>query len=280
MFDRGGGIRMHVIDEGAGPPVVLLHGNPTWSFLWRDLIAALCTNHRCIAPDHVGMGLSDKPSDTEYSYTLATRVADVAALVASLQLAEPVTLVVHDWGGMIGFGWATQHPEQVARLVILNTAAFPLPPGKPFPWPLRLTRTPLGALLVRGANAFAWTATHAAMARTKMSAAVRAAYLAPYDSWQHRIATLRFVQDIPLRPGDPAMAIVHETAARLPLFAATPAFIGWGGKDFVFDGAFLAQWRRHLTHAQVHEFADAGHFVLEDAGAELIPLITAFVRAA
>lgn len=276
-FDRGRGIRMHYIDEGQGPPLLMLHGNPSWSFYYRNLVQALSGQFRCIAPDHVGMGKSDKPGQGAYPYTLQARIDDLEALLASLNLTQPVTLTVHDWGGMIGMAWAAKHPQQVARLVILNTAAFGLPPGKALPWQLGLTRTPLGTLLVRGFNAFSGAATRLAMTRTKMSAEVRDAYTAPYDSWANRLATLRFVQDIPLQAGDPGFDIVEATKAKLGLFAKTPTLIAWGGKDFVFDDQFLAEWRRLLPAARVIYLADAGHYVLEDAAAELIPQIKQFV---
>jgi len=281
-FDRGSGLRMHYVDEaveGRGPPVLMVHGNPSWSFYYRNLVKALSGTHRCIAPDHIGMGLSDKPDDASYAYTLAQRIDDLDAFVASLKLTEPLTLVMHDWGGMIGMGWAVRHPEQVARLVILNTGAFPLPPEKPFPWPLKLTRTWLGALLVRGFNAFAYGTTVIGCRRNRMPANIARAYCAPYNSWANRIATLRFVQDIPLSPADAGYAIVKHAEANLHVFKDTPAMIGWGGKDFVFDAAFLRQWQKHLPNAKVHLIPDAGHYVLEDAADELIPLITQFVRS-
>jgi len=281
-FDRGAGVRMHYVDEGAGrekPPVLMVHGNPSWSYYYRNLITALSGTHRCIAPDHIGMGLSDKPDDAAYAYTLAQRIDDLGAFIASLQLTEPLTLVMHDWGGMIGMGWAVHHPEQVARLVILNTGAFPLPPGKPFPWPLKLTRTWLGTVLVRGFNAFAYGTTVIGCRRRRMPASIARAYCAPYDSWANRIATLRFVQDIPLRPADSGYAIVAHAEANLHRFTNTPTMIGWGGRDFVFDAAFLRTWQQHLPHATVHLMPDVGHYVLEDAADELIPLITRFVRS-
>jgi haloalkane dehalogenase len=270
---------MHYLDEGAGAPVLMVHGNPSWSFYYRNLVQALSGTHRCIVPDHIGMGLSDKPGDADYAYTLAQRIDDLDALISSLKLSEPLTLVVHDWGGMIGFGWAVRHPEQVARIVILNTGAFPLPKEKALPGLLKLTRTPLGAFLVRGFNAFARGATKVGCTRKKMSPEIAQAYCAPYDSWNNRVATLRFVQDIPLGPEDDGFDIVENVAANLHRFNTTPAIIVWGGKDFVFDDAFLRQWRKYLPQAQVHVLADAGHYVLEDAAEEVIPLISGFIRA-
>ncbi len=193
-------------------------------------------------------------------------------------MKRDVTLVVHDWGGMIGMAWAARHPERVARLVILNTAAFPLPEDKPFPWPLWLTRTPVGALLVRRLNAFSAVAARVCVTRAPMPRAVRDAYTAPYDSYDDRIATLRFVQDIPLAPGDRGWNVLEETAGKLHLFAHLPALICWGDRDFVFDLAFLREWRRHLPDARVVRFPDCGHYVLEDASAEILPLVERFLR--
>lgn len=279
FFDRGSGLRMHYVDEGIGAPVLMLHGNPSWSFYYRNLVKALSGTHRCIAPDHIGMGLSDKPGDSAYAYTLSQRIEDIEAFVASLKLTVPLSLVVHDWGGMIGLGWAVRHQEQVARLVVLNTGAFPLPPEKRLPWPLKFTRTPLGAFLVRGVNAFSWGATRVGCKRKRMPANIARAYTAPYNSWNNRIATLRFVQDIPLDSADPGFQIVQSVADNLHRFKDTPALIGWGAKDFVFDEPFLRQWRKFLPRAKVHVLADAGHYVLEDAAEELIPLIAEFVRS-
>jgi pimeloyl-ACP methyl ester carboxylesterase len=279
FFDRGAGVRMHYVDEGAGPPVVCVHGNPTWSFYYRNVIQALKVDHRVLAPDHVGMGLSDKPDDAHYAYTLQNRVDDFTHFIKSLDLKEKLTLVVHDWGGMIGFAWAVQHPDQVKKLVVLNTGAFPLPDDKQFPWQLALTRTPLGALLVRGFNAFSKTSTHLSMTQTRMPENVRQAYIAPYDTWANRIATLRFVQDIPLQPGAPGFNVVKSTADELGNLAEVPMFIGWGGKDFVFDDAFLRVWQAHFPKADLFYYADAGHYVLEDAAADLVPRIAAFIRA-
>jgi pimeloyl-ACP methyl ester carboxylesterase len=279
-FDRGAGLRMHFLDEGDAdaPPVLMVHGNPSWSFYYRNLVKALSSTHRCIVPDHIGMGLSDKPDDAAYTYSLAQRIDDLSALIESLKLTQPITLVVHDWGGMIGFGWAVKHPERIKRLVILNTAAFSLPSDTSFPAALRFTRTWLGSFLVRGFNAFSWGATVFCCRRNPMPREVALAYRAPYNTWQNRIATLRFVQDIPLDPSDRGYALVESVAAQLHKFDNTPALIPWGAKDFVFNDAFLRQWQRYLPKAKVHRIADAGHYVLEDAADEIIPMIVDFIR--
>ena len=136
------GIGLSYLDEGPrdGEAVVMLHGNPSWSYYWRHLVLALRDKYRCIVPDHVGMGLSDKPDDAAYRYTLQSRVDDLDALLDKLGVTGPVTLAVHDWGGMIGMGWAMRHAERVKRWVVLNTAMFPLPDAKPMPWQLSLGR--------------------------------------------------------------------------------------------------------------------------------------------
>ena len=280
-FDVRPGIAMSFLDEGPrdGQVVVMLHGNPSWSYYWRHLVLALRDRYRCIVPDHVGMGLSDKPADSQYEYTLQSRVDDLDAMLAHAGVVGDVTLAVHDWGGMIGFGWALKHAQRVKRLVILNTAAFPLPNAKKMPWQLALGRdSMLGAGLIRGFNAFAAGAAKQGVA-TPMPTDVRRAYLAPYDSWANRIATLRFVQDIPLAPGDRAWPLVEEAGRRLREFADRPAFIGWGLQDFVFDRHFLEAFVRALPGSEVQAFEDAGHYVLEDKHAVLAPAIRAFLDA-
>jgi haloalkane dehalogenase len=279
------GIALSYLDEGPrdGEVVVMLHGNPSWSYYWRHLVLGLRDRYRCIVPDHVGMGLSDKPDDARdasprYDYTLRSRVEDLTALLEHLGITGPVTLAVHDWGGMIGLGWALSHMPQVRRLVVLNTATFPLPAAKPMPRALAFGRdSALGALAIRGFNAFAAITSYLGVAR-RMPSAVRRAYVAPYDSWAHRIATLRFVQDIPLREGDPAWALVDEAGRRLHELADRPVFIGWGLRDFVFDRHCLDTFTTALPDAEVHAFEDADHYVLEDKHAVLVPMIRAFLE--
>jgi len=255
----------------------MVHGNPTWSFYYRNLVLALRDRYRCIAPDHIGCGYSDKPGDDSYNYTLEQRVADLEALLDGLGVTKNINLVVHDWGGMIGMAYATKYPERVKSLTVLNTSAFNLPASKPFPWPLWLCRTPLGAFLVRGFNGFSAVASHECCKRNPMSREVRAAYRAPYNSWKNRIATLRFVQDIPLRKGDPSYPEVHRVETSVGALSDKPMLICWGLKDFVFDKHFLARWKEEFPQAEVHRFDDCGHYILEDAADEVIPLIETFL---
>ena len=274
------GFKMHVLDEGQGGPeretVVMLHGNPTWSFFFRNLVLGLRDTHRVIVPDHIGCGLSDKPDEQHYPYTLERRVDDLAALLDQLEIKGRITLLVHDWGGMIGMAYATRHPDKIGRLVLLNTGAFHLPKTKRLPLSLWLCRqTPLGELIIRDTALFISVLARWAVCRP-MAQAVREGYLWPYRKPEERTGLYRFVQDIPLRPNDPGYQLVSDVQAGLPGFNRTPTIILWGDKDFVFDRHFLAEWERLLPAATVHRFADAGHYVLEDAGVEILRLMKAF----
>jgi haloalkane dehalogenase len=262
-----GGAAMRFVDDGprSSEAVVLLHGNPTWSFFYRDLITALSSEVRCIAPDHVGMGLSEKPQS--YDYTLAGRIADIEGLVHSLGLTR-IHLVVHDWGGAIGCGLAVRNPDRVGRIVLLNTAAFrsPLIPAS-----IALCRTPFpGTIVVRGLNGFAGPAVRMAMHRRKLERDERRGYLFPYDSWANRVAVDAFVKDIPLSPDHRSHATLLDIEQGLPRLRNHPVSIVWGGKDFCFHDAFLRRWTEILPDARVTHLADVGHYVLDDGGAEAV----------
>lgn len=278
------GIEMSYLDVGPrdGEVVVMLHGNPSWSFYWRHLVTALADKYRCIVPDHIGMGLSDKPDDASdarprYDYTLQSRIDDVDALLAHLGIDGPLTLAVHDWGGMIGFGWALKNPERIKRLVITNTASFPLPAEKPMPWQIAMGRhSRIGGWLIRRFNLFARGAASFGTVRM-LEPDVKRGYSAVYDGWKNAISTLRFMQDIPLDASDRAWPILQAAEKQLPHYADRPAFIGWGLRDFVFDKHFLAGFQRALPQADVHAWNDAGHYVMEDKREELPAMIRAFL---
>jgi cis-3-alkyl-4-acyloxetan-2-one decarboxylase len=280
-LDVGQGVGLHYLDEGQGEPLLMLHGNPTWSFYWRKLVAGLSSQYRCIVPDHVGCGLSDKPGDDRYDYVLDRRVDDLERLLQHLGLTSGnLTLVVHDWGGMIGMALATRHPKWVKRLVVLNTAGFGLPEGRRLPWQIGVVRyAPFFPVPVRAFNAFSRGANLLCSVRPgRLSALAKKAYLAPYNSWANRIAVQRFVEDIPLKEGDRSWATVQAVATGLSQFRATPTLVMWGRRDFVFDDAFLAQWRVKLPEAEVHTFEDVGHYVMEDAPEEVLALTKQFLH--
>jgi len=273
---------MHFVDEGPadGQPVVLVHGNPTWSFYFRHVIRALMDRQRCLAPDHIGMGLSDRPGDRDYDYTLAQRVADFGNWLDAVEPARPVDLVVHDWGGAIGMSWAAAHPARVRRIVLLNTWAFTIPGDAELPGALAFARTAIGTFLIKGFNAFSVLAVRLATEK-KLDPAVARGLTTPYRGRpSRRLATLRFVQDIPLKPSDPAWQTLADTESGLHRLAEKPILLGWGGKDFVFDDEVLDKWREIFPAADLEYIEDAGHFVLEDAYETLVPRIRRFLGQA
>lgn len=269
------GVFQHYVDEGPrdAAPLLFLHGNPTWSFLWRRALSALRDRHRVVAPDHVGCGLSDKPP--AYPYTLARHAENVVDLVQELGL-ERITLVLHDWGGAIGMAFARRRPELVARLIVLNTAAFR---AQRLPLRLAACRVPvLGRLAVLGLNAFARGATLMAVERP-LPAEVKRGYLLPYDSWESRVATLAFVQDIPLAPGHPSYDELVAVEEALERFRERPTLILWGERDWCFTPRFRQEWERRFPSAEVVRFEDAGHYLTEDAGEGVVRAMAAFLEA-
>jgi pimeloyl-ACP methyl ester carboxylesterase len=258
QFDTGRGV-MSYLDEGAGDEaVVMVHGNPTWSFYYRNLVLGLRGKIRCIVPDHLGCGLSDKPQD--FNYTLGEHIKNLRGLLDSLNLRK-IHLVVHDWGGPIGLGTALARPEQLGRVVILNTAAFA---DTVVPWRIRLCRAPLiGEWLVRGFNGFAWPATWMSVTKP-LPADVKRGFLHPYDNWANRIATHRFVVDIPSGRGRASDLALAEVESRLPMLRDHAVRILWGGQDFCFNRHYHDRWRQLLPTAKADYLETAGHYVLED----------------
>ena len=270
------GLRLHYIDEGPrdAPALVMLHGNPTWSYYYRHLIKPLAKHWRVIVPDHIGCGLSAKPQD--YTYRLCQHIDNLERLVAYLDLRAP-KLVVHDWGGAIGMGYAVRHPDNVSGFVIFNTAAFRVPTC---PLRIRACRIPvLGALLVRGLNGFSRAALRFATSQPgRFTPAVRAAYLAPYDTWWNRVAIHAFVRDIPLEADHPSRPTLDDIEAGLAGLAQHPTMFIWGADDFCFTPAsFLPVWRRFFPDAELHVLEDAGHYVVEDAHERILPLMRDFL---
>ena len=264
--------RLHYIDEGAGPVIVMLHGNPTWSYYYRNLISLLSREHRVVAVDNIGCGLSDKPQD--YQYRLRNHIDNLTTVINNLH-NKKCSLIVHDWGGAIGMGYAGNNPERIEKLVILNTAAFRSPR---IPMRSRICGwTVFGALLVRGCNGFARPALSMAVTRP-LKKEIAEASIAPYDSWRHRIAIHGFVRDIPLSPDHPSyetLVQVETTLARLSE-GRHPMLILWGGKDFCFDRYFFEEWCKRFPAAENHYFENGGHYILEDCLEEIAPMLRRF----
>ena len=269
-FETAPGVRMHYVDEGprdaSTGPILAVHGNPTWSFYYRRLATEFSGERRVVLPDHVGCGLSGKPSD--YPYTLQRRIQDMLGLIENLDLRN-ITLVVHDWGGAIGLGTAIRLRERFRSIVILNTGAFP-PPYVPLR--IRACRTPLlGNWSMRQLNAFARAAITMAVGRGKsLSPAVREGLLAPYDNWDNRVAIARFVEDIPFSKRHGTWQTLTEIEQGLPSLADLPISIVWGMQDWCFTPVCLERFRSVFPAAKIREIPEAGHYVMEDAANEVL----------
>jgi len=270
------GVRLHYVDEGPpdAPPLLFVHGNPTWSYLWRRPIAELSSSgHRCIAFDHMGFGRSDKPPQLS-AYSLQRHVDNALGLIEALELSE-ITLVAHDWGGPIGLGAVLQRADRLKRLVLMNTWAWELPSFLP-PF-LREFRTEgLGEILALGGNLFV-ESIPGGMHRRDTDAVMMDAYRAPFPDYWSRAGTLAFQREIPLTERDrsaPLMASIHE---RLPQ-VSVPVLLVWGMRDPVFQPVFLDQWRELFPNADIVELADASHFLVEDSPDAVTDAIAGFLR--
>ena len=266
-----GNHKLNYVDEGEGRAVVMLHGNPTWSFYFRNVIKELQSSCRCLALDHLGCGLSDKPQN--YPYTLKQHIANAVAWIERFSL-DSFDMIVHDWGGAIGMGVAKALPDKIGKIVILNSAAFNM---ARIPKRISMCRLPfIGDLIVRGFNGFARPAL--TMAVTKpLSDIEKAGYLFPYNNWKNRVANLRFVKDIPSNPIEETYQIVSEIEGFLPQLANNPIVLGWGLKDFCFNELFIEKWKCFFPRATVHAYPNSGHYILDDEKETLIPKIKTFL---
>ena len=275
-FVDAGQIRLHYVDEGPpdAPPLLFVHGNPTWSYLWRRPIADLSARgHRCVAFDHMGFGRSDKPPQLS-AYSLERHIENAIALIDALDLSD-VTLVGHDWGGPIGLGALLERHDRLRSVVLMNTWAWELPSFLP-PF-LREFRTEgLGEILALGGNLFV-ESIPGGMRRRDADPVMMEAYRAPFPDYWSRAGTLAFQREIPLTERDrsaPLMASIHE---RLPDLTV-PVLLVWGMRDPVFQPVFLEQWRELFPKAATVELDDASHFVVEDSPDEVTEAIEGFLR--
>jgi len=272
------GLNYHYLDEGPrkAPALIMVHGNPTWSFYYRKLISEFSDEYRVIVPDHIGCGLSDKPQ--KYEYNIDQHIENLEYLLEHLNIENPVTMVMHDWGGGIGMGYATRHPRKISKFVIFNTAAFML---SSIPKSIRICRSNrFGGFLVRRLNVFLKGALRFGTSRRKQfTDAVKAGYLAPYNSWKNRIAIHRFVQEIPLEKNHPTRDIIDNVESGLTQFQNHPMIIIWGADDFTFsEKGVLPEWKNRFPDAEINIIQDAGHFIVEDAPEEIIPLMGNFLK--
>ena len=276
-----GGLRCHYVDEPQisedRPVLLMVHGNPTWSYFWRSLVTPFSSRFRCVAIDHIGCGLSDKPDEDEYPFTLERRIADLIQLIEHIDLKR-ITLIAHDWGGAIGMGAAVQLPDRFEQFVFMNTAAFR---STDCPMRIRLCRTPLfGRFAIQGLNLFSLgTLWMASANRKNLKPEVRSALLAPYDSWNHRLAVYRFVQDIPLSPRHSSYATLLKIEESLPMFRERRVCLIWGMLDWCFSPEYLKRFLQFFPEAAVHRLEKAHHLLLEDAPEEVAAALETFLSA-
>ena len=263
------GTKMHYIDSGEGEPIVMLHGNPTWSFYYRTLIEGLSTTNRIIVPDHIGMGLSEKPQTADYC--LAFHISNLKQLIDHLKL-ESFTLVVHDWGGAIGFGYAVENPEKVKRIVVMNSSAFF---DEKIPKRILLCRGVLGKFLVLCLNLFAKAATVMATVK-ELPKEVKSEYLRPYDTYENRIGIYTFLRDIPVRAEHKTRQLLGNIEKKLSSLPSD-ILILWGARDFCFTKHYYDRWKCFFPDAKAILYANAGHYILEDVPGEVLKEIQEFV---
>ena len=264
-------LKYHYVDEGEGETIVMIHGNPSWSFMYRDLIKPLSKKYRVIAPDHLGFGLSDKPQN--FPYRLETHIDNLEAFLLSLNLKK-ITLLLHDWGGPIGLGFAIKHPEKIKRLIITNTAAFAM---NEIPWRIAAGKIPwLGRKLIINLNLFAKAAVKMTTA-TPLSKEVKQGYLFPFQKRSNRIAISRFVEDIPMDPEHPSFEVLLGIEHSLWMFKEKPVAIIWGMKDWCFTPKCYERWVDLFPEAQLLPLKHAAHWLFEDAHNDIVPFIEHFM---
>ncbi|GAB4206180.1 MAG: alpha/beta fold hydrolase [Roseiflexaceae bacterium] len=263
--------RMHYVDEGQGRPVVLVHGTPTWSFMYRHLIKGLSPVVRCIAPDHLGFGLSDQPAGGDCSPKAHAR--NLAELIERLELRD-ITLVVHDFGGPIGLSYAIEHPRNVRQIVMFNTWLWSLKDQWMYKLVAGLARGPLGGLLFERLGLEERVIMPAAYGdRRRLTRAIHQHYLRPHATPQARRSTRELARH--LIDSSDWYASLWERNGRL---RTMPALVLWGMRDTVFPPKTLDRWRTTLLDAQIMTFDDVGHFVPEEKGQELVPVVRYFLE--
>jgi haloalkane dehalogenase len=273
-----GHFRMHYVDVGTGDPVVLLHGDPTWGYLFRRFIPRLSERGRCIVPDHMGMGKSGVPS-LPYPYRLQHHVANLETLLLSLDLRE-VTLALHDWGGPVGLGFAIRQAARIKRLILMNTWAFAEWPGAPLPRLLEIIRSPRGEAFVLARNGYVRPALLGTTAHPEhLTARDLDAYLAPFPTPESRRALLCWSRDIPIAAGDASYAEMRRIEDGLSRFTTIPVQLIWGMQDPVLPPTVLRRWQAIYPQAVTCEIGEASHFLQEDAPDRVLEEIERFLAA-
>jgi pimeloyl-ACP methyl ester carboxylesterase len=275
---RVNGFDMHFVDEGQGEPIVLLHGDPTWGYLWRSFISPLSRNCRCVVPDHMGMGKSGVPQEPN-PYRLRHHAANLEFLLLHLNLHD-LTLALHNWGGPVGLDFAVRHREKIKRLVLLNTWAFAPWPGGPLPRLLEIIRSPRGEKFVLGKNGYLEQAlVGTTLHPENLTPTVLAAYRAPFPTPESRLAMLCWSRDIPMEERDPSYTDMKRIEQALPVLANIPTLLVWGMRDPVLPASVLRMWQQRLPNAVTLEINDASHFLQEDAPERIVIAMREFIAA-
>jgi len=263
--------RMHYVDEGAGEPILFVHGTPTWSFEWRHIIRALSSTHRCIAPDHLGFGFSDRPTDAPY--TPEWHSENILEFVEKLD-AGPLTLVVHDFGGPIALPLALRRPELVKRLVIVNSWMWSFADDRDMASKARVAGSAFGHFLYRWANMSLRVIMPSAYGdRAKLTREIHRQYLDRFpDRWSRGTVLWALARSL-LRSSEFYDSLWRERGK----IAERPALIVWGMKDSAFKPHLVSRWREALPHARVVEIAGAGHWPHEEAPDQVVAALRQFL---
>jgi cis-3-alkyl-4-acyloxetan-2-one decarboxylase / olefin beta-lactone synthetase len=259
----GVGRTWHVLDNRVADPsitVLCVHGNPTWSYMWRQLIAGAESHVRVVAVDQLEMGFSERTGTTR---RLGQRIEDLGALTDHLDLGDRVVTVAHDWGGPISLGWAATHRAQLAAMVLMNTAVHQ-PAGSRGPFLIRMARLP-GVLPFVCVTTPMFIQVALELSRPRLAKSIREGYLAPYRTSARRAGIGDFVRDIPLDPSHPSAEALEKVIADIPSLADLPTLLLWGPSDPVFSDIYLRDLETRLPRADVHRFVGASHLVPEDA---------------
>jgi haloalkane dehalogenase len=255
------------VDEGTGPVILLLHACPAWSFAFRNLIKDLARDHRVIAPDMIGYGLSDKPDD--YGYTLDNHVDNLERLMESLGIGK-LSILMHGWGATVGCSYIIRHPGCIGTVIIMNSMAFT---GYSLSWRLRLIRW------------VPWLAEHFLVNTDLMFRGIRqlpeeirAGYRMPFQNRRDRIAILRFITEMPCNPDDSSYESVVEIEHGLWMFRDFPVLIIWAGKDWLYTEKCLKKWMQFCPNAKLRRLPQAGRYVMEESPEEFKRTVRTFLE--
>lgn len=264
------GMRMHYVDEGSGQVILFVHGTPSWSFEFRHLIKDLSQNYRCIALDHIGFGLSDKPANADYS--LLAHSKRLEALINHLQV-DNIILVAHDFGGPIALRYATLHPEKIVKLILANTWCWSIKEDKAYKQIKLIAGSPLMPFLYRYFNFSAKYILPAAYGeKTRLTKEIHNQFTAPFSKPSERNGTVAFARSL-VHDQD----LFQEIGNRLTVLQNKPLLLLWGMKDGFVTPRYLERWKTIFPQAEAVTFEDGGHFVLDEKSFACIEALRKFL---